>query len=36
VSLGVGWAILDVDYENGGFAYDVNQSGPYLAATFRF
>ena len=36
VSLDAGWAILDVDYEDGSFAYDVNQSGPYLGATFRF
>jgi hypothetical protein len=36
VSLDAGWAILDVDYENGDFGYDVRQSGPYLAVTFRF
>lgn len=36
VSIDVGWAVLDVDYEDGGFAYDVNESGPYLGATFRF
>jgi hypothetical protein len=35
-ALNAGWAILDVDYENGSFAYDVQQSGPYLGATFRF
>jgi hypothetical protein len=36
VSLDLGWAVLDVDYEDGDFAYDVNQSGPYFGATFRF
>jgi hypothetical protein len=36
VSLIAGWAILDVDYENGSFGYDVTMSGPYLGATFRF
>jgi hypothetical protein len=36
VSISAGWAILDVDYESGDFAYDVTQSGPYLGATFRF
>jgi hypothetical protein len=35
VSIDAGWAILDVDYEDGSFAYDVRQSGPYLGVTFR-
>jgi hypothetical protein len=36
ISLTAGWAILDIDYESGGFGYDVTMSGPYLGATFRF
>jgi hypothetical protein len=36
VSIDAGWAVLDIDYENGSFGYDVNMSGPYLGATFRF
>jgi len=36
VSIDAGWAILDVDYQDGPFAYDVRESGPYLGVTFRF
>jgi hypothetical protein len=36
VSLDAGWMVLDVDYESGTFAFDVNFSGPYISATFRF
>jgi hypothetical protein len=38
--LGLGWLWLDTDYEDGTgtdyFRWDVLQSGPYLAVTFRF
>lgn len=36
VSLDAGWAVIDTDYEDGSFAYDVTLSGPFLGATFRF
>ena len=36
VSLVAGWAIFDIDYEDGGFTYDLQMSGPYLGAMFRF
>jgi hypothetical protein len=36
VSLNAGWMVLDVDYEDGDFRYDVRMSGPYLGVTFRF
>jgi hypothetical protein len=35
-SLDAGWMILDVDYEDGDFAFDVRMSGPYIGVTFRF
>jgi hypothetical protein len=36
VSLNAGWMVLDLDYEDGDFRYDVRMSGPYLGVTFRF
>jgi hypothetical protein len=35
-SLIAGWTVIDTDYENGSFAYDIRMSGPYLGASFRF
>lgn len=32
----IGWKILDVDREDGGFIFDVQLSGPFLAFTFSF
>ena len=31
-----GYRILSVDYDRGGFLYDVRQYGPMLGATYRF
>jgi hypothetical protein len=36
VALSLGWRVLDVDYENGDFVFDVRMSGPLLALTFTF
>jgi hypothetical protein len=35
-SLLIGWRILDQDYEDDGFVWNVQQSGPFLALSSRF
>lgn len=34
--IGFGYRYLSVDYDHGGFLYDVDQQGPVLGAAFRF
>jgi hypothetical protein len=36
VQLSLGWKVLDVDYDDDGFVFDVQMSGPFVALTFSF